>query len=76
MVEYGEPRPVAAADVEDGDLTLVDDEWVVVENSESDALEAGQHVIDWRSAGAADDFGSLLQSSDEPVMVRQPIRQD
>lgn len=70
--EYGTPQPVAACDVQAGDLVLLDDQWVVVEACEPDELEPGQHVIDWRSADDDDDYGALLKPSSEPVMSRQP----
>lgn len=70
--EYGSPQPVAACDVQAGDLVLLDDRWVVVEACEPDELEPEQHVIDWRSADDDDDYGALLKPSSEPVMSRQP----
>ena len=66
-----------AADVELGDLLLLDDEheWVVVDTApEPDIVEDSLLSLTWRSD--ADDYGDLGLPDDAEVSIRKPARVD
>ena len=75
--DYGPVLHVRAADVELGDLLLLDDEheWVVVETApEPDIVEDSLLSLTWRSD--ADDYGDLGLPDDAEVSIRKPARVD
>lgn len=67
---YGDPSPVAASQVQAGDLIEVDGAWVVVEDEPVDAFdESGEVSLMWRDG---DEDGEVLLGPDESVRIRRP----
>lgn len=65
-----EPATTTTSDrIQEGDLVLLDDEWVVVESAVADLEDDGMISISWRSD--EDDAGEIALDVDETLTVRR-----
>ena len=72
--DYGPPDEIAVGKVDDGDLVLVDDRWVVVEAVESDPLDTASVLLAWRSVDdGSDEDGTETLDKTEAVSRRRPL---
>lgn len=68
--DYGPTTTVAADRLRPGDLTLVEDQWVVIEEAEADPADDTQISIAWRSDDGQD-AGDLVLDADGMVEIRR-----
>lgn len=72
--EYGPADHVRADAVEDGDLVLIDDRWVVVEAAETDFLDDAAIVLAWRSVDEeSDEDGTETLPRAHTLRCRHPL---
>jgi len=72
--DYGPPDEVAVGKVDDGDLVLVDDRWVVVEAVEADPLDTASVLLAWRAVDdGSDEDGTETLDKTEAVSRRRPL---
>lgn len=65
-----EPATTTTSDrLQEGDLVLLDDEWVVVESAIADLEDEGMISISWRTDD--DDAGEIALDADETLTVRR-----
>ncbi|WP_156488656.1 hypothetical protein [Brachybacterium sp. sponge] len=65
-----EPSTITTSDrLQEGDLVLLDDEWVVVESAIADLEDEGMISISWRTDD--DDAGEIALDADETLTVRR-----